>query len=1047
MSKKSRKKKKQKRKLSSSSSEENQSSQEREASKKRSHNEGKQHDNSFKEDKMGKEKGASSGNNPAGNSHRKNREIKKAVYRLEKASTSHVSEGETTYPPDTNYHESSRKSETMAVTSGGKTVDRGSTKRVNSENTNKTQSQSREKNQSPQTCSSRSLSHFTSGNSPAENSHRKDREYKIAVYELEKASTSHCSEGKTTYPPDTIYHESSRKSGTMAVTSGGKTVDRGSTKRVSSENTNKIQFQSREKNPSPQTCSSRSLSQKNPSLKALSSPKTPRLTSSPLKEQMRMLVKRSYKPEEKPDTITDNTTEMKLSHGPQLSKPLSQDLKDKRMKVVSRRYEAREVLKAQRDQSDEKPSSLFSDNTTRQSYTTSKTTTSEKMLNIPRPTTNRPTTQKQVYVHTLSKTSPISKFTFAKVEIPASKPLLHVAFKIPKKRKYVLPPVKSVFWGEDQEDSKPIKTSAKVDVADSHKPKTVSKLLTSQIVSKSLASKHSRSAVDRTQHHRSDLVSESSEILKEESVVPVQPSSPGMTFSCDRPVPTEDYAEVYDNDQEMLLVEELHLARSERRLELNVVKSYGELTCMDIDSPEESATLSKEDDRQQELIIVMDTNILLSHLDFVKKMKSHGLGALGRPTVLVPWVVLQELDALKNCKRFSSSVAHLATPAVHYIYTCLKTQEPGLWGQSMQQASQSSYGLNAENNDDRVLQCCLQYQSLYTEGAVILCTNDKNLCSKAILSGVKALSKADLVKEVDQLKSTGGHNLTPLHAQTPVRSPSQTQQIPFTPEQHHKEPGMRDGGKNQGTMEGKKDAKKAQELSICVSLLEDILKDVLSQVMEVEMKDAFEELWTEIIYVKPPWSLRDVLLCFKKHWIAVFGNIVPRKMQDSVKNLHNFFISGKSLEHNSTVFAIHEASNLLQAFGCRSDYGGCVRPALSSLKTLLQRLHPQPEKPSEEAHTSDGDTPMAELEEERPETPPQVSHQEMWVLFETVWNKVCQVSSAVFAALRFDPGAMETGQLTEAPHSRMPSPVCINCPVLPDNCCSSLPGFCQQTAV
>lgn len=30
------------------------------------------------------------------------------------------------------------------------------------------------------------------------------------------------------------------------------------------------------------------------------------------------------------------------------------------------------------------------------------------------------------------------------------------------------------------------------------------------------------------------------------------------------------------------------------------------------------------------------------------------------------------------------------------------------------------------------------------------CSDDKNLCSKALLSGVKALSKADLVKEVEE---------------------------------------------------------------------------------------------------------------------------------------------------------------------------------------------------------------------------------------------------------------------------------------------------------
>lgn len=40
----------------------------------------------------------------------------------------------------------------------------------------------------------------------------------------------------------------------------------------------------------------------------------------------------------------------------------------------------------------------------------------------------------------------------------------------------------------------------------------------------------------------------------------------------------------------MQVVEELHLARSQKKLGVNVKQSYGELTCMDIDTPEESAT-------------------------------------------------------------------------------------------------------------------------------------------------------------------------------------------------------------------------------------------------------------------------------------------------------------------------------------------------------------------------------------------------------------------------------------------------------------------------
>lgn len=68
----------------------------------------------------------------------------------------------------------------------------------------------------------------------------------------------------------------------------------------------------------------------------------------------------------------------------------------------------------------------------------------------------------------------------------------------------------------------------------------------------------------------------------------------------------------------------------------------------------------------------------------------HAIVALGSPVVLIPWVVLQELDSLKKGKGLSGSVAHLAIPAISYIYNSLKNREVNLWGQSMQQASESS---------------------------------------------------------------------------------------------------------------------------------------------------------------------------------------------------------------------------------------------------------------------------------------------------------------------------------------------------------------------
>lgn len=66
----------------------------------------------------------------------------------------------------------------------------------------------------------------------------------------------------------------------------------------------------------------------------------------------------------------------------------------------------------------------------------------------------------------------------------------------------------------------------------------------------------------------------------------------------------------------------------------------------------------------------------------------HFLLGLGFPVIVIPWVVLQEMDSLKR-RRIPGSVAHLATRAISYMYNCLGSQEPRLWGQSMQQDAES----------------------------------------------------------------------------------------------------------------------------------------------------------------------------------------------------------------------------------------------------------------------------------------------------------------------------------------------------------------------
>lgn len=60
---------------------------------------------------------------------------------------------------------------------------------------------------------------------------------------------------------------------------------------------------------------------------------------------------------------------------------------------------------------------------------------------------------------------------------------------------------------------------------------------------------------------------------------------------------------------------------------------------------------------------------------------------IGKLALIIPWVVLQELDNLKKGKMLVH-VRQKAVPAVQFIYASLKNQDPKLWGQSMQLASQ-----------------------------------------------------------------------------------------------------------------------------------------------------------------------------------------------------------------------------------------------------------------------------------------------------------------------------------------------------------------------
>ncbi|XP_064310444.1 transcriptional protein SWT1 isoform X2 [Phalacrocorax carbo] len=445
-----------------------------------------------------------------------------------------------------------------------------------------------------------------------------------------------------------------------------------------------------------------------------------------------------------------------------------------------------------------------------------------------------------------------------------------------------------------------------------------------------------------------------------------------------------------ETDQEMQIVEDLHVARVQKRMALSVVQTCGELTSMEIDLPEPDLNISAEAlTSGLNILVVIDTNIMISHLEFVRSLKSEEIPGVGRLALIIPWVVLQELDNLKKGKMLQH-VRDKAIPAVQFIYTCLKNQDSKLWGQSMQLASQKMYGLSNENNDDRVLQCCLQYQNLFPQAVVILCTDDKNLCNKAIVSEVKAFCKADLVTALLNLNVNRHQNCAEL------------QQSKCDTEFEKTEGG---------------DASLTAQIPSIIPDLEKNLGESLSCILETEMKIAFGNLWMEILYLKPPWTLANLLKCYKKHWMAVFGYVVPRTLLSTIECLYKYLCTGKTVDPSTAGILLQESKKLLHAFSSRSDYNGVLPRAYAEVNKLYQTLT-EVRSDSEQDLSEDimvlsenaacekmeAMTPNLQNCEEKKSHPSfhvakENRHQEIWSVLEAVWNTINLYSIEIFQKL------------------------------------------------
>ncbi|KAJ2723588.1 hypothetical protein GGI07_002543 [Coemansia sp. Benny D115] len=140
---------------------------------------------------------------------------------------------------------------------------------------------------------------------------------------------------------------------------------------------------------------------------------------------------------------------------------------------------------------------------------------------------------------------------------------------------------------------------------------------------------------------------------------------------------------------------------------------------------------------QARMIAVIDTNYFITHLPLIKSLSQialqHGL------VLIVPWIVIQELDGLKLSKRAMSAfgqapqdVSSSARAATRFLEEAL-----GRAGHALRCQKRSEYIRSEEINDDQIIDCCLYFMENRGLPVAIL-SEDRSVNVKALANGCAA---------------------------------------------------------------------------------------------------------------------------------------------------------------------------------------------------------------------------------------------------------------------------------------------------------------------
>ncbi|XP_056637880.1 transcriptional protein SWT1 [Diorhabda sublineata] len=253
----------------------------------------------------------------------------------------------------------------------------------------------------------------------------------------------------------------------------------------------------------------------------------------------------------------------------------------------------------------------------------------------------------------------------------------------------------------------------------------------------------------------------------------------------------------------------------------------------------------KLNQKEQRLCIVVDTNVFISDMAKINDIIHLKVTGPLQPLVYIPWMVITELDEIKD-RPNNSSLKNKVYNAIKCINKFLSEENPNVKGQTIcDMGKQINVG---PAQDDKIIGTCLQAAEKYE--SVMLLSNDVNLKNKALINNIAVSSAHEIIMKI----------MSKLVKNTKFQKIKQKM-------------GM-----------------------ICSSIICECAKE------------AYGVVWMKMdMMTNPPWSLGECLKRFRKYWSSVYRDKLMKQFLSTIDKLqqlldaHSTYITDDSDKYQEFV--------------------------------------------------------------------------------------------------------------------------------------------------